>query len=314
MTGRLVAVGNVVVDVTLLVPRLPVAGSDVLGRDGRVAVGGSAWNVMAAARHFGAASLYAGAHGTGPFGDLARDALHLAGIGVAQRATAGADTGFVVVLTDDAGERTFLTCPGAEATLDAEALAAVRPGPADVVHVSGYVLTAAGAAAAVAAWVESLPGAVTVLVDPGPLVGELPAAPLGALLRRADWWRCTLTEAASLLGTSQPGALAAAASLARRTGRVGVLVSAGPADAALALRGRDPVAVPVRPVDVVDTNAAGDTQAGVLAAGLLAGLSPLAAVRRATDAAAQAVGLRGPVGARAVDRREAPGAGTVAAP
>ncbi len=314
MTGRLVAVGNVVVDVTLLVPGLPAPGGDVLGRDGRVVVGGSAWNVMAAARRHGAAALYAGAHGTGPFGDLARQALRAAGIDVAHPATTGADTGFVVVATDGSGERTFLTCQGAEATLDAGALAAVRPDAGDVVYVSGYLLTAPVPASALPAWVDALPDSATVLVDPGPMAGDLPPGPLASLLRRADWWRCTVTEAAAVLGAAQPGAEAAAGSLARRTGRAGVLVTAGAADAGLALRGRDPVAVPVPRVDVIDTNAAGDTQAGVLAAGLLAGLPPLAAVRRATDAAAQAVTLRGSVVAPAVDGRDPPDAATVGAP
>ena len=47
-------------------------------------------------------------------------------------------------------------------------------------------------------------------------------------------------------------------------------------------------------VEAVDSNGAGDAHAGVLVAGLAAGLEPLMAARRANAAAAIAVTRRGP--------------------
>ncbi len=56
----------------------------------------------------------------------------------------GLDTGFVVSMVDAAGERTFVTSPGAEATLTAADLAQVAAGPADAVYLSGYSLVHPG--------------------------------------------------------------------------------------------------------------------------------------------------------------------------
>ena len=70
---RLLHLGNVVVDLVMDVPALPGRGGDVLARDTALAPGGG-FNVMAAAARQGLAVSYGGAHGTGPFGDLARPA------------------------------------------------------------------------------------------------------------------------------------------------------------------------------------------------------------------------------------------------
>src|SRR5258707_10878898 len=113
---RLLYLGNVVVDIVLDVPALPERGSDVLARESQLTPGGG-FNVMAAAARLGLPVAYAGAHGSGPFADLARAGLAAEGIGVLQPARPDTDTGFVVVVGDDAAERTFVTIPGAQATL-----------------------------------------------------------------------------------------------------------------------------------------------------------------------------------------------------
>jgi sugar/nucleoside kinase (ribokinase family) len=68
---RLLYLGNVVVDIVLDVPALPRRGGDVLARGSQLTPGGG-FNVMTAAARQGLPVAYAGAHGSGPFGDLAR--------------------------------------------------------------------------------------------------------------------------------------------------------------------------------------------------------------------------------------------------
>ena len=137
--SRLLHLGNVVVDVVLTVPALPEPGGDVLATSTETAAGGG-FNVMAAARRQGLPVSYAGAIGSGPFAEVARAACTAEGIEVIQSARPGVDTGFVVSIVDGTGERTFLTSPGAEATLTAADLESVRPGPRDAVYLSGYGL------------------------------------------------------------------------------------------------------------------------------------------------------------------------------
>ena len=199
---RLLHLGNVVVDLVMDVPALPGRGGDVLARGTTLAAGGG-FNVMAAAARQGLPVSYGGAHGTGPFGDLARAALAAEGIGVLQPPRPGADTGLVVTVVEDGGERTFLTSPGAEATLNAADLDAVTTVPADIVYLSGYGLAhPANRAALAVAGPPARGGAGR--VRPRPAGRRDPAGRAGRLLRRADWLTCNAREATLLSGEDDP--------------------------------------------------------------------------------------------------------------
>jgi len=291
---RLLHLGNVVVDVVVTVPALPERGGDVLaGRAAAVAGGG--FNVMAAAARQGLRAAYAGAHGTGPFGTLARAALAEEGIEVIQPAKAGLDTGFVLAMVETGGERTFLTSRGAEATLTAADLDRVSPAARDVIYLSGYGLVHDSNRAALLGWLARLGAGQVVFFDPGPLVGSIPAAALAATLGRADWLTCNAREAAILTGGADPQE--AAAALARRggpAGRARVLVRTGPGGCLIARPGAGVVAVPGFAVGVVDTNGAGDAHSGAFIAALAAGAADADAARRANAAAALSVTRRGP--------------------
>ncbi len=280
MTGRLVSVGSVVVDVLAAVPSLPTRGGDVWASRTALSAGGG-FNAMAAAARQGAPVLYAGAHGTGPFGDLARSALRAEGIAVRLAPRIDVDTGLVIVLVDDGGERTFVSGRGAEATLGPADLEDLRPEPDDVVLVSGY-----GLDDVLADWVLSVPDSVVLALDPGPLA---PPGPLARVRPRVDWWSANATEAAALTGMADP--VAAAAAL---VGRAGAVVRTGAGGCVLAVAGADPLMVPTVAVEAVDTTGAGDTHTGVFLAALLGGSTPEAAARHANLAAADSVTRRGP--------------------
>jgi sugar/nucleoside kinase (ribokinase family) len=103
---------------------------------------------------------------------------------------------------------------------------------------------------------------------------------------------CNAAEARALSGgdTSEAAALRLAARL--RTGAA-VIVRDGPAGCALA-RGDEVRRIVGFPVEAVDTNGAGDTHCGVLAAELLRGTALDAAAGRANAAAALSVQRAGP--------------------
>jgi sugar/nucleoside kinase (ribokinase family) len=288
---RLLHLGNVVVDVVLSVPAIPERGGDVVASRTAVTVGGG-FNVMAAAARQGLRAAYAGAHGTGPFGTLARAALTQEGIDVIQPVKAGLDTGIVLAIVEASGERTFLTSPGAEATVTPAELDPVRPTPRDAVYLSGYSLVHASNRAALLSWLGRLGNGHTMFFDPGPLVGSIPAAELAAVLGRADWLTCNAREAAILAGSTDPWA--AVTALVSRTSRTRFLVRTG-ADGCLIGRPDAGIEhVPGFSVRVVDTNGAGDTHSGVFIAALAAGASETEAARTANAAAALSVTRRGP--------------------
>jgi sugar/nucleoside kinase (ribokinase family) len=321
---RLLHLGNVVVDVVLTVPELPERGGDMLAATTEVTPGGGFNVIMAAARQ-GLPVGYAGGYGSGPFAALALAALRQAGVEVLQPPKRDADTGFVVALVDDGGERTFVTSRGAEAMLTAADLAGVRAGPRDAVYLSGYGLAHPSNRPALLGWLDRLGQDNVVFFDPGPLGASVPADALDRVLRRAGWLTCNAREAARLTGTDDP--VAAAAALASRWAapsqrspspsqrspapsqrspsptrgasaearrQRGVLVRTGPDGCLLARPGAPPVRVPGFPVDAVDTNGAGDTHTGTFIAALAAGADALAAARTANAAAALSVTRPGP--------------------
>ncbi|HEY8318738.1 MAG TPA: PfkB family carbohydrate kinase [Amnibacterium sp.] len=276
MTGRVVTLGNAVVDVVARVPALPPPGGEVVA-DGGPEPGGGGLRVVLAARAAGAQAVFAGRIGAGPFGDSVRAALAHAGVPVLLGPVQGDDTGAVLTFVHPDGERGFVTLPGAE--LADPALDDVRVDAGDLVHVSGYGLRGAGRSASIARFLAGLPRAVPVLLDPG----HVGARPEAALLDRVDWWSGSAVEATDATGLQDP--LAAATALGPRFRR-GAVVRLG-ADGCLLATGRAaPVHLPAPPVRVSSTNGAGDTHVGTFLAALADGADPRSAAEAANAAAA----------------------------
>lgn len=295
MTARparphLIHLGNALVDVVATVAALPAAGGDVLASGLSAHVGGG-FNLMAAAARQGVVGVdYAGAHGTGPLGDVVRAALRAEGIRLVAPPRP-VDSAAVVVLVDAAGERTLVSSPTGVAGPTAVELSGVEPAAGDAVTVTGYGLLEPVSRAALLDWLPRLPPAVLVVLDPGPLAVAAQPGALAVVLERADWVSANAREAAELTGLAAPAA--AAAELARRV-RCGAVVRAGADGCVLAVAGERPRELPGVPVRQLDSTGAGDTHTGVFVAGLLAGRDPGAAARLANAAAAIAVTRAGP--------------------
>lgn len=298
MTRRLLSAGEVVVDLVLSVPSLPSRGGDVVATAVATVTGG-AFNVMAAAARQGVPVTSAGLLGTGPMATLARAALVAEGIEVVRAARPGLDTGTVVTLVEPLGERTFVTTLGAEAQLTGADLAEVEVRPDDIVYVSGYGLVYPSNGPSLAAWVRTLPDSVTLILDPGPLVADVPSSLLAGVLDRCDWLSASLTEARTLLPvpTGDDDPLGIAQGLAGMA-RHGVVVRLGERGAVVATRDSPAVQVPAVTVHAVDLNGAGDAHVGSFIASMAQDddqvFDAVAAVHRANLAAAMAVSRRGP--------------------
>ncbi|MFI6090164.1 PfkB family carbohydrate kinase [Streptomyces sp. NPDC051218] len=292
---RLVLAGNVIADLVIEVPALPERGGDVIGSRTELYAGGG-FNALTAARRLGTEAVYAGLHGTGPYGDLVRRSLAEEGIGTLLPVRTDGDTGFCVALVDAGGERTFVTSFGVDARMTAAETAAVagalRAG--DTVQLSGYSLVMEINGPLLSAFAAGLPEDVRVCFDPGPLVADIPVSVLEPVLGRTDWLSCNAREARLMSGHSEPRA-AAAALRGRLVPGAGVLVRADKDGCWVAAPGSGEVVhVPGFPVDAVDSNGAGDAHVGAFLALLGRGLDPLSAARGANAAAACAVTRRGP--------------------
>jgi sugar/nucleoside kinase (ribokinase family) len=288
---RLLHTGQVMIDLVMAVNKLPHSGGDVLAQSASFEAGGG-FNVMAAAQRNGLPVVYLGRHGTGRFGDLAREAMNAEGIRIGITHRAERDTGLCVALTEASAERSFISYIGAEGELTAEDLARVPAEAGDYVYVSGYSLLHGGKAQALVDWVLDLPRGINVVFDPGPLVDSPDEPLMQALLARIDLWTSNSVEALKFTGASD-----IAEALNRLADHlpadVLMVVRDGPQGCWISQRG-DRRHVPGFKVEAVDSNGAGDAHAGVFVAGLAQGLSASEAARRANAAAALAVTRWGP--------------------
>lgn len=293
MIDRLVSLGSVIVDLVLELPALPPRGGDVLASQRAMAAGG-AMNVLSAASRLGLPGIYAGPHGTGPFGDLVRSALARDGIGVAQRANPNLDTGWTVALIEPDGERTFVTVTGADGVVEASTLPALEYRDGDAVYVSGYDLAYPKAGEAIAEHVAGLPRGCFVAFDPGPLVADIPSDRLRPVLERADVVSLNERESKAL------GEIPVATVVIRQGADGAMLYRPGQAPAHIEA---------VRLASVVDTSGAGDVHVGANLAGLAMGMSWPEAVLLANRAAAYAVSRPGPASGPTTAELESFGAG-----
>jgi sugar/nucleoside kinase (ribokinase family) len=293
--------GQVIIDLVMAVEKLPQVGGDVLAQSAGFEAGGG-FNVMAAAVRNGLPVVYLGRHGSGRFGDLARQAMQAEGICIGIREPAERDTGLCVALTDASAERSFISHIGAEGEVSTEDLNSVAAEAGDYVYLSGYSLLHPGKAQALLDWTLSLPKGINVVFDPGPLV-ESPDPPMmRALLPRIDVWTSNSVEALRFTA-AEDIAEALDRLVAHLPDTVLIVVRDGPQGCWIQQAG-ERRHVPGFAVNAVDSNGAGDAHAGVFIAGLAQGLNAHEAARRANAAAALAVTRWGPAtapGAAEVD-------------
>lgn len=294
MPPRVIHTAQALVDVLLEVPALPRRGGNVMASGGERYAGGAATILLAAARS-GATCVHAGAHGTGPNGDLVRGTLEIEGVALSAAPVADEDTGVCVVLLEPSAERTFVTTQQAERRISVESLQTSAPVAGDLVCVSGYSLVGR-TREPLLSWLEQLPEGVRTVLDPGDVFAELDEATAARVLARTSVWTSNQDEAQALTGQAQMAAAADAVRAHLPEGTVAV-VRDGAKGCAVAVPGQPAQVVPGYPETPVDTNGAGDTHTGVLAASVAAGLDWVEACRRANAAGAIKVTRRGPASA-----------------
>ena len=170
--GRVVLMGQILVDLAVRGEALPAPGGDVWASDEGMHVGGG-FNALVAARRMGAQAVSLSPIGQGPYSLLIQQALQRAEITDAGPHIDGIDNGFCIAFTDQSGERTFISTRGAETRAPANAwadfTATMRPG--DVLYIDGYLMDHPANRQAAQAALEALPEGVQVILDVSPVIG-----------------------------------------------------------------------------------------------------------------------------------------------
>lgn len=286
---RVLHTAQALVDVILEIDELPPRGGNANARSETWYAGGAVTTLIAAART-GATAVHGGAHGTGPHGDVIREALARDGVTLSDAKRPDMDTGYCTVLLEPSAERTFLTVYGAERDITAASLATLEPEPGDLVCVSGYSLFEP-TRAPLLEFLEALPEGVDVVLDPGAPFATFPREVQNRVLSRTTVWTSNADEAKAL---TQLDALEDTPESIRRWLAPGaaVVVRDGERGCMVFHHGRG-TQIPAFPQKAVDTNGAGDTHTGVLLAERALGTDWESAATRANAAAAIAVTRHG---------------------
>jgi ribokinase len=322
MSGRVIVVGSINIDLVARVPQLPHPGETVLGGTYEHHHGGKGGNQAVAAARLGRPTLLIGAVGDDTFGSDARRALHAERVDVSMVATLrGEATGIALILVDSSGENEIAVVPGANGALEAgyarDSLARLGPLTGDVLLVCNEV---PGRVIREALLCGQAAGATTIF-NPAPAT-DIDRAVFGLadiltpnrteleILLRTDGRRPASRHPAATETTVRARALMADTTDGPGVRRA-VIVTLGAAGVVV-LRRAEPLSdatsavqptpgagsgrgseltcweVPAEKVATIDTTGAGDAFCGALAASLAEGRPLPEAVHRAVAAAALA--------------------------
>ncbi|WP_407676022.1 PfkB family carbohydrate kinase [Phycicoccus flavus] len=266
MSGRVLVLGSLNVDLVTRVERHPRPGETVAGEGLARLAGGKGANQAVAAAAAGGSVTMVGCVGDDAEGDAYRSRLEARGVDVSRlRAVDGTPTGTALVQVSDAGENTIVVVPGANAEPDEREVAAVDDlGPGDVLL----------------------------------LQLEVPRTVVCVAARRAAGRGARVVLNIAPYAALPPDVVALADPLVANEHEMQALAESGSRPASLLVTfgangatwdGVTRPAVSVDAGDVVDTTGAGDAFCGALAAALAGGADREAAMDAALRAGADAV-------------------------
>ncbi len=270
----IVVFGSINLDLIFSVPGIPRPGETVLGDTTLIQPGGKGANQAVAAARDGGRVMMAGAVGNDQLAEAALRLMVAAGVDLTRVARVDASTGCASIAVDPSGENAIAVGSGANLFARADQVEDGVLGPSTTLLLQ----------------MEVPPLETATLIERAKTAGArilLNLAPASELpesaLRDVDVLLVNETEATWLAG--QMGCAVSAWALRQRLGSVAVVLTRGGEGAEIA-SGDEVWHQPAWKVDVVDTTAAGDCFAGVLAHRLDRGGTLRAAIGRASAAAA----------------------------
>lgn len=276
--SRIVVVGSASGDLVVRQTRPPDIGETVFGSSFHVVAGGKGLNQAIAAARAGGRVAFVGAVGGDEYGRLVRTVLTEADVDTAALVTLpDVPTGTAHISVFDGGDNAIVVVPAANAavtSLDEESRALIRD--------AGFVLAQFERPVALVreAFAEARAAGARTVLTPAPVL-----AIDDDLLDLVDILVPNAVEARQLAKVDDDEG--AAIALSRRVGLV--VLTQGELGSVLARDGAIVGRTPARPVEAVDTTAAGDTFVGALAAWLSQGAALDHAILAATAAASLCV-------------------------
>lgn len=282
MEFDIVTLGDLVADILLPIPRLPVLPNDVQLTGPMVIEPGGACNFLIMAERLGLRTAALGYVGADSYGTLIVEKLRGEGVDTNRiKMLPGEKTTSIVILIDDKGEHAFLGVLGTVQMTDIEASFVEQIDRSQALFTNGY------------AFLESFPAQIVIEVmklarqnnklvffDPGPQILQIKPDLIKAAVSLSDYLLLTYEEAATLVGRRS------AEETARNLLQLGpktVALKLG-AEGSLIVSSTTSIKTPSLSVAVRDTTGAGDAFDAAFVYGIIRGM-PLDQIGRLANAA-----------------------------
>ena len=299
--GRVVLMGQILVDLAMRGEALPSPGGDVWAIDEGMHVGGG-FNALVAARRMGAEAVSLSPIGEGPYSSLIQAALAREGIVDAGPRVPDCDNAMRTVLIARNGSCTIIATKGAEAMAHENVWAnyVCSLHPVDVMYIDGSLMDHPANRIAAENALRALPEGVRVVLDVSPTIGIPNGLPSSAIISmnyeesQVLWTRIPEKERQFLSWTPADNAATTLASrlhrdvLVHKDANGAYFAPYAPSDALPTFH------IPTPRIRAVDSNGAGDAHSGVLSACLTQGVSLKRALLLANCAGALASTAAGP--------------------
>ena len=299
--GRVVLMGQILVDLAVHGEALPSPGGDVWAIDEGMHVGGG-FNALVAARRMGAEAVSLSPIGDGPNASLIEEALKREGIVDAGPRVPDCDNAMRTVLIARNGSCTIIATKGAEAMAPENVWAnyVCSLHPVDVLYIDGSLMDHPANRIAAENALRALPEGVRVVLDVSPTIGIPNGLPSSAIISmnyeesQVLWTRIPEKERQFLSWTPADNAATTLASrlhrdvLVHKDANGAYFAPYAPSDALPTFH------IPTPRIRAVDSNGAGDAHSGVLSACLTQGVSLKRALLLANCAGALASTAAGP--------------------
>ena len=268
MSGHIVVVGSLNMDLVVRTQRLPIPGETIIGSDFRTFPGGKGANQAVAAARLGGAVKMIGRVGGDDFGRALLKAVAQDGVDTSQILTdPEAASGVALITVEAGGQNTIVVASGANSHLTTQDVSAAE---ASFEGASVLLLQLESPLAAVVRAIElARKYQAQVVLNPAP--AQLLEVDF---LSRVDYLVPNQSELALLTGmeTISDALQALRAQGLRRGARVPTVIVTLGGEGVLVVKDSQELRLPAYSVQVIDTTAAGDAFVGAFAVALTEGL------------------------------------------
>ena len=284
---KTLVVGAAVIDMILVIDKLPKSGEDVFAKENKTTVGGCAYNVASTLRNLNCEHDLCVPVGNGTYGEIIKSELVKEGYPILIE-DASKDNGYCICVVEDDGERTFITIPGVESDFKESWFKNIDMNQYDKVYIAGYQ-TCGEAGMAVSKWLKTIP--CEVVFAPGPVICQIDEQVINDIW---DLHPIVHLNDKELLDYTKTNSIDdGLKKLYKRVGNM-IIVTCG-ADGAAYYNGDQTHHIAGVPAKVVDTIGAGDSHIGAILGALSKGMNIDEAIEFANNVSAQVVSVQGAI-------------------